>query len=92
MASKTEKTPRWTPLSAAQAKEAAQVARPALAPCLCGCGTMTKGRFAPGHDAIHHARLDATVKAGGPAAKHAQAALDAFGWTRPEPKVKTTEA
>lgn len=81
-------TPRWTPLTAATAKAAADRARPAIAPCLCGCGATTKGRFAPGHDATHHATLDATVAAGGPAAAHAKRALAAYGWTRPEPKAK----
>lgn len=70
----------WTPLTAAEAKTAASVARPAEAACLCGCGSLTKGRFTPGHDATHKARLAATVAAGGAAAKHATEALATFGW------------
>ncbi len=76
----TKKARVWTPLTTDEAKQAALVARPAIAPCLCGCGETTKGRFSPGHDATHHRRLIATAQAGGAAAKHAEAALAAFGW------------
>lgn len=37
--------------------EAVSFAKPAKrqpGPCWCGCGTQTKGRFAPGHDARYH--------------------------------------
>lgn len=56
-------------------------ARPAEAPCLCGCGALTRARFAPGHDATLRQSLRATVEAGSPAAKRtARAALKQFGW------------
>lgn len=80
-APKTPKGPRvWSPLTTEEAAAAAEVARPAIAPCLCGCGATTKGRFAPGHDARHHQRLLATAAAGGEAATHAAAALTTLGW------------
>ena len=55
-------------------------ARPAVSPCLCGCGGETKTRFVPGHDAKLKSLLTATIAAGGPAAADAQAAQDTFGW------------
>lgn len=51
------------------AAEAAPSPAPAKAPkdpraCECGCGENTKGgRYRPGHDAKHHARLKAEEKA-----------------------------
>lgn len=56
-------------------------ARPALAPCLCGCGGETKGRFVPGHDALLKVRLEATAALGSETQQQdAHAALTAFGW------------
>ena len=75
------KEARWTPLTDAEAAEALRVARPAIAACLCGCGSMTKSRFAPGHDATHKERLKATAANGTTKAKAAATeALAAFGW------------
>lgn len=81
-ATKTPRTPRvWPTLTKEEAAAALRVARPAIAPCLCGCGETTKGRFAPGHDATHHQRLRATAATGTPAARRIAAeALTAFGW------------
>jgi hypothetical protein len=68
-------------LNASQLKSLIANARPALAPCLCGCGNTTKGRFFPGHDATLKAALHQTEKTGSPAAKKsAKVALAAFGW------------
>lgn len=61
-------------LTAAQLAWLAKNARPAVAPCLCGCGATTKGRFAPGHDAKLHSALKNT-----PGTK-AAAVKAAFGW------------
>lgn len=79
---KTKKEKRtWTPMSTEVAKAVLATARPALAPCLCGCGETTKGRFFPGHDATLKETLKATVTNGTPAAKRvATEALAAFGW------------
>lgn len=72
---------KFDALSAAQAKSLADNARPALAPCMCGCGEVTKGRFYPGHDATLKAALNVTVSSGSPAAKkQAARALTNFGW------------
>lgn len=70
-----------TTLNASTLKSLEQNARPALAPCLCGCGNTTKGRFFPGHDATLKSALTTTVKSGSPAAKvRAARVLVAFGW------------
>jgi hypothetical protein len=82
-ATKAAKADRFVALSTDQAKAIATTARPAVTPCLCGCGGTTKGRFVPGHDATLKETLKATVKGGGAAAKHAQAALETFGWDTP---------
>lgn len=75
------KTPKWEAMTSAEAKEALRVARPAIAACLCGCGTMTKSRFAPGHDATLKERLKATVASGtGAAARDAAEAIARYGW------------
>lgn len=77
---KTAKPDR-TPLSGEQAKAILAVARPALAPCLCGCGELTKGRFYPGHDATLKSDLHYTAENGTKAAaKVAREALEVFGW------------
>lgn len=56
-------------------------ARPAVSPCLCGCGGETKGRFVPGHDALLKRSLSATLEVGDDTAKaQAKAALATFGW------------
>lgn len=56
-------------------------ARPAMNNCLCGCGSVTKGRFFPGHDATLKRELSATVAHGTDEAKALAAeALDKFGW------------
>lgn len=74
-------TGKFDALNATQLKSLIANARPALAPCLCGCGNTTKGRFYPGHDATLKAALHVTETKGNPAArKHAKAALIAFGW------------
>jgi hypothetical protein len=57
-------------------------ARPAHSPCLCGCGELTKGRFAPGHDAILKSRLSQTP---GEQARQIEAAM---GWPAKEPEIK----
>lgn len=78
---KKAKVAKWTPFTDAEATEADRVARPAIAACLCGCGTMTKSRFAPGHDATHKERIKATILHGTPKAKVAAASAQAkFGW------------
>lgn len=72
---------RFPVLDAEIAAEIASRARPASAPCLCGCGTLTKGRFAPGHDALLKERLTNTANHGTEEAKaSATAALATFGW------------
>ena len=72
---------RFPVLNEKKAAWVAANARPAMAPCLCGCGTLTKGRFAPGHDATLKVTLSNTAKHGTPeAAKLAKAALKTFGW------------
>jgi hypothetical protein len=74
-------TNQFDALTSAQAKNIADNARPANAPCMCGCGGLTKGRFFPGHDATLKAALHVTVKTGSPAAKkQATRALANFGW------------
>jgi hypothetical protein len=79
-----------TPLDAQEAEDAFRVARPAEAPCLCGCGELTKGRFFPGHDAKLKARLIVTTRDGdATAAEFAAAALEVYGWT---PEEEGTEA
>lgn len=55
-------------------------ARPAISPCLCGCGELTKSRFAPGHDATLKEQLKNTVAAGGESGELAQSAIQKFGW------------
>lgn len=78
---RNSETGKFDALNAGQLKQLIKNARPALAPCLCGCGNVTKGRFFPGHDATLKAALHVTEKSGNPAAKkHAKAALTAFGW------------
>lgn len=75
--------PAWkSPLTPEAAKAIAATARPAVSPCLCGCGGQTKGRFVPGHDATLKEQLkitvaDSPVKA---ARDAAQSALASFGW------------
>lgn len=72
---------RFPVLDPTSAKWIADHARPASSPCLCGCGVLTKGRFAPGHDAILKERLTNTANhATGDAQSAAQAALATFGW------------
>jgi hypothetical protein len=51
---------RFPALDDASLVDIATRARPALMPCICGCGTMTKSRFAPGHDAQLKERLKNT--------------------------------
>lgn len=60
-------------------------ARPALSPCLCGCGEMTKGRFAPGHDAILKSRLSQTP------GQQARDIETAMGWPAKEPVADEAE-
>lgn len=80
-AEKKAKTPKWEPIEDDRAAWIAKHARPAVAPCLCGCGGTTKGRFAPGHDATLKAQLTETAANGTDAAKEAAtAALVTFGW------------
>lgn len=56
-------------------------ARPAVTPCLCGCGETTKGRFFPGHDALLKRTLTATIETGDEAAVTlATQAMATFGW------------
>lgn len=75
------KTPRFAPLPADRAAWVAANARPAVAPCLCGCNGTTKGRFMPGHDAVLKATLEQTAKTGDAKAKKAATtALATFGW------------
>jgi hypothetical protein len=74
-------TKQFDALSATEAKTIADNARPANAPCMCGCGGLTKGRFFPGHDATLKSALNVTVKTGSKAArKQAERALANFGW------------
>ena len=81
-----KKEPRFLPLTDEESVWVAAHARPASAPCLCGCGELTKGRFFPGHDARLKERLRATLgerdtDAGSDEAQaNAQAALATFGW------------
>lgn len=88
-----EETPKETAADRKRAKEIALVieearlafvtanARPALGRCLCGCESLTKGRFYPGHDATLKRDLAATVLHGTDEAKAlAQEALGKFGW------------
>lgn len=78
---KTPKPPRFVAMDAAAAAAIAATARPAINPCLCGCGQTTKGRFFPGHDALLKERLKATIATGDDAAKaSATAAVAIFGW------------
>jgi len=76
----TTKTARFSALTTEQAKAIATTARPAVNPCLCGCGETTKGRFFPGHDATLKETLKVTAAGSGAAATHAKAALATFGW------------
>lgn len=69
---KTKKA--WPAMDDARTEWVLRNARPAIAPCLCGCGGTTKGRFVPGHDAT----LKETLKATDTDA--ARDALVAFGW------------
>jgi hypothetical protein len=71
------KTPRFIPLPTDRAAWVAANARPAIAPCLCGCGGTTKGRFMPGHDATLKEQLKAGAAAGDAASTQA---LATFGW------------
>lgn len=75
------KAPRFTPIEADTLAWIAAHARPAVSPCLCGCGEQTKSRFFPGHDATLKERLKATVANGDDASKAtAEATLAVFGW------------
>lgn len=74
------KTPKWDALPADRAAWIAAHARPAVSSCLCGCGSETKGRFFPGHDATLKETLKVTAAAGGEAGASATAALATFGW------------
>lgn len=72
---------RFPVLSEQDATWIAEHARPAISPCLCGCDTPTKGRFAPGHDAMLKERLVNTRDHGTPElAELATVALGRFGW------------
>jgi hypothetical protein len=71
---KKAKTPKWSALEADRVAWIASHARPAVSPCLCGCGGSTKGRFMPGHDATLKESLKATDT------DEARAALATFGW------------
>lgn len=56
-------------------------ARPAETTCLCGCGSPTKGRFSPGHDALLKRSLSCTIELGTPEdAAVAKEAQEIFGW------------
>lgn len=56
-------------------------AYPAERECLCGCGTMTRRRFAPGHDASLRRSLEQLAENGDKkAAKLADQALINMGW------------
>lgn len=68
---KATKTAKWDKLEKERVAWIRKNARPAVAPCLCGCGGTTKGRFMPGHDAT----LKATLEAHGD-----KTTLAAFGW------------
>jgi hypothetical protein len=74
-----------TPEDKARLAWIAANARPALSPCLCGCGELTKGRFAPGHDAVLKSRLAQTP---GDQARDIERAM---GWPDKEPEVKETK-
>lgn len=75
-------TTRWTALDAEAVTVIRDRARPALAPCLCGCGETTKGRFYPGHDATLKETLKATIVRGeGDAPEIAREAMAGMGWT-----------
>jgi len=57
------------------------MARPAVAPCMCGCEETTKGRFFPGHDATLKRDLAKAVANGSKAEKERAARiLEVFGW------------
>jgi hypothetical protein len=66
-----------------QAEPQAQTAPNAGHTCLCGCGSPTKGRFVPGHDARLKSRLINTVldpKSHVEDRKDAEAELGTLGW------------
>jgi hypothetical protein len=65
---------RFPALSDEEQSALVLVARPAVNPCLCGCGTLTKSRFAPGHDATLKERLKNTDS------ETARAVESTFGW------------
>lgn len=71
------KTPKWPILDKERSAWILEHARPAVAPCLCGCGGTTKGRFVPGHDATLKATLQQNADAGNVTAAEA---LATFGW------------
>lgn len=60
--------------------------RPALSECQCGCGTPTRRRFAPGHDASLRRNLEQLANDGN---KKAEQALIKAGW-RPSTARKAT--
>ena len=69
-------------------------ARPAKSRCLCGCGELTQGRFAPGHDAKAKAGLIATIRSEDATTEAVQLATDAlaaFGWEMPVAKDEAEE-
>jgi hypothetical protein len=73
------------PLDLEEATWVAANARPASSSCLCGCKETTKGRFAPGHDAILKTRLHTTAEGdNAETAELANAALVTFGWDKDE--------
>jgi hypothetical protein len=76
----TAKPSKWEVLATDRAAWIAANARPAVSTCLCGCGSPTKGRFFPGHDATLKETLKVTAAAGGEAGASAEAALATFGW------------
>lgn len=51
--------------------------RPAVSVCQCGCGTATRRRFAPGHDASLRRSLEQMAESGN---KKAEKALVNAGW------------
>jgi hypothetical protein len=65
---------RFPAIDEADLDALALVARPAISPCICGCGTPTKSRFAPGHDATLKERLKNTESAA------ARAIEETLGW------------
>lgn len=74
-------TNQFDPIELDRLKQIAANARPAKAPCMCGCGNETKGRFFPGHDATLKAALHITTESGTAAQKRqAKIALANFGW------------